>query len=373
MPKMNFSERVNGIFAAMDTTYEEMSNLMLDVALGRDIYDGERKITKAEANERILDFSRQVLGLDKNDKSRTAIRRAFETNGKEWFNIIEDTINAVIEIGLQENEWFNELVETKSINYGDRQDFVVDDVNALLAIAKAGTSHHDHMIQRIGANKTVTIPTELYAVKVGADINKYVVGQVDWAKLVDTIAKSYISAIQEQAYAELKAAAAQLPVTAGFVSQGTLGSGTKAAFDAIIENVSAANNGAEVVIVGTKSALAKIEALANVQWASDSQKDSVANTGNIGVYAGTRLVMIPNRFKDASLTAKVFDSDILMILPVIGEDGKFVKVVDEGETRIVEHTDRGELYTSDLMTYEVQRFFGVGVVIGRQFGKWTLQ
>ena len=48
MPKMNFSERVNGIFTAMDTTYEEMSDLMLDVALGRDIYDGERKTVRID-------------------------------------------------------------------------------------------------------------------------------------------------------------------------------------------------------------------------------------------------------------------------------------------------------------------------------------
>ena len=60
-----------------------------------------------------------------------------------------------------------------------------------------------------------------------------------------------------------------------------------------------------------------------------------------------------------------------MIIPVVGDAGKFVKFVDEGDTLILEKTDRGD-YVSDIMTYEVQRHFGVATVLGRYFGQWTL-
>ena len=54
--KLTFSEHVNGVFAAMNTNYEAMNNLMQDVALGRELYDAEsdRKISKAEAKKEMF-------------------------------------------------------------------------------------------------------------------------------------------------------------------------------------------------------------------------------------------------------------------------------------------------------------------------------
>lgn len=373
MHKMNFSERVNGIFAAMDTNYEEMNNLMQDVALGREIYDEEtgRAISKAEANAKILAFSKQVLGIEEG-MSKKEVDRAFRDNGRAWFDIIEDTVDLRIVTGLQATDWFNDLVENKTIKYGDRQDFIVETEDAVLSVAKAGTSHHDHAIQRLRGRQVITVPTELYAIKVGADINRYILGQEDWSKLVDAIAIAYEKEIQDQIFAEVDTIASKLPITdTRFINTGALSAGTKDDFDAIIENVSAANNGAEVVIMGTKSALSKISALADVQWGATAQKDSVMNTGNIGIYEGTKLVTIPNRFKDRSMNQKVFNPKRILILPVISDEGKFVKFIDEGETRILQKEETGD-YLSDLMTYEVQRRFGVATVVGRQLGQWTL-
>lgn len=365
-----FSAHVMTVFANNNTDYDAMNNLMQDVALGREIYDAEsdRIITKAEANAKILDFSRQILGVGEHP-TRKELDRAFEDHGKEWFRIIEDTIDMTVTVGLKDNEWFNDLVDSRSIAYGDRQDFEVVDNDVILAVAKGGTSHHDHAIQRLAPGEVITIPTALYVVKVGADINKYILGQIDWTRLVDAISKAYTAQIQEDVYAEILTVAAGLP--SQFVGTGTLGSTTKAAFDAIIENVQAANDGAEVMIMGTKSAVSKISALADVNWGAAAQKDSMMNTGNIGIYEGTRLLVMPNRFADKTMTSKVFDSTKLFIMPIIGDAGKFVKFIDEGDTRILEKMDRGD-YVSDLQTYEVQRHMGVGSVLGRYFGQWTI-
>lgn len=381
--KLTFSEHVNSVFAAMNTNYEAMNNLMQDVALGREIYDAEtdRVISKKEANDKIYQFSLKLLGIE-NVHDKKQVRRGFRDHGREWFDIIEDTIDTKIAWGFSDNMWFNELVDQRNIAYGDRQDFYIEN-DAVLSVAKAGTSHHDHIIQRLPAGQTISVPTALYVVKVGADINKYVVGQVDWTALVDAIAKAFTVKIQTEVYSNVTSAAASLPVQTGFVGTGALSSSTKAAFDAIIENVSAANEGAEVVIMGTKSGLAKISAIADITYSGSliagAQKDSVMNTGNIGIYEGTKLIEIPNRFASrlpltgsgAALPNKLFDPTKLMIIPVVGDAGKFVKFVDEGDTLILEKTDRGD-YVSDIMTYEVQRHFGVATVLGRYFGQWTL-
>lgn len=383
MKLLTFSEHVNGVFAAMNTNYDAMNNLMQDVALGREIYDAEtdRVISKKEANDKIYQFSLKLLGIE-NVHDKKQVRRGFRDHGKEWFDIIEDTIDTSIAYGFSDNMWFNELVDQRNIAYGDRQDFYIEN-DAVLSVAKAGTSHHDHIIQRLPAGQTISVPTALYVVKVGADINKYIVGQVDWTALVDAIAKAYMVKIQTEVYSNVTSAAASLPVQTGFVGTGALSSSTKAAFDDIIENVSAANDGAEVIIMGTRSGLAKISAIADVTYngslIASAQKDNVMNTGNIGIYEGTRLVEIPNRFatrlpitgSGAALPNKLFDPTKLMIIPVIGDAGKFVKFVDEGDTLILEKTERGD-YVSDIMTYEVQRHFGVATVLGRYFGQWTL-
>lgn len=383
MKLLTFSEHVNGVFAAMNTNYDAMNNLMQDVALGREIFDAEtdRVISKKEANDKIYQFSLKLLGIE-NVHDKKQVRRGFRDHGKEWFDIIEDTIDTSIAYGFSDNMWFNELVDQRNIAYGDRQDFYIEN-DAVLSVAKAGTSHHDHIIQRLPAGQTISVPTALYVVKVGADINKYIVGQVDWTALVDAIAKAYMVKIQTEVYSNVTSAAASLPVQTGFVGTGALSSSTKAAFDDIIENVSAANDGAEVIIMGTRSGLAKISAIADVTYngslIASAQKDNVMNTGNIGIYEGTRLVEIPNRFatrlpitgSGAALPNKLFDPTKLMIIPVIGDAGKFVKFVDEGDTLILEKTERGD-YVSDIMTYEVQRHFGVATVLGRYFGQWTL-
>lgn len=366
----NFSEHTMAVFAANNTDYESVSNLMTDVALKRDIYDDEsgRMITKAEANAKILDFSRQILGIT-DIKDTKAVRRAIRDNAREWFDIVEDTINVVIDTNFKESDFFNALVDRKTISFGDRQDFVIEDDDALFSIAKAGTSHHDHILQRLRGRQTISIPTELWVVKIGADINRYVLGDVDWSAWVSNIGRSYTAMIQEQTYAQLNAAITSLP--AQFKGTGTLDATNKAAFDAILEAVGAANNGAEVVIMGTKTALKQVNGLADVNWGAKDQRDSVMNTGNIGIYEGTRLIEVPNRFKDKTMTQYVFDTDKLYLIPVIGDAGKFIKMIDEGDTEIIERLERGD-YLSDIQTYEAQRRMGFGIVLGRFFGYWDI-
>lgn len=368
----SFDVKVMEVFNAMGTSYDEINSLMQDVALGREVYANDRVISKKEANDKIFEFSLNVLGIS-DPKNSKEVRRALRDNSRAWFDIIEDTLEISVQTGLQENEWFNALVDNRTIDYKGRIDFYVDD-DALLSVAKAGESHHDHTIQRIGGGKKFSVETDRYAVKVGDDINKYVAGQVDWAKFIAKVTEAYIRKIQTIIFGEVDNIASKMTVTTGFIGSGALSAANKADFDDIISNVSYANNGAQVVIMGSKSALKKITGMADVQWGAEAQKQNIMTTGNLGLYEGTTLIEIPNRFADKTFdqSKMVFNNKKLLIMPVIGDEGKFVKFVDEGDTEVSEITDRDSKYTSDIMTYEVQRRFGVGVVLGRQIGQWTI-
>ena len=370
--KINLSANTEAVLSSMNTNIDAMQNLMTDLALGREIYDEatQKVVSPAAANAIIHKFSLATLGIE-DIRDRQAVRRGKRDHGREWLDIVENTVEMTVTQGMEQNEWFNTYVERMTIGYGDRLDFYSENDN-LLFIAKAGESHHDHILQRLSYGEKMSIPTERRVVKIGADINRFLLGDVDWSRWIQSISKSYVVDTQYLAYNALGIAVTKLPVTSGFIGTGALNSTNKPAFDAIIANVQAANEGADVSIFGTKAALKKINALADVDWASIAQKDSFATTGLIGMYEGTPLVEIPQRFKDRTMTDKLFDDRKLYIMPLL--DNKMVKMVDEGTTEITEVTEKGEEHGrwDDLMTYEVQRRYGCGVVCGRYFGQWTL-
>ena len=370
--RLNLSAHVvSALSAAKMDNIEQMQNFMTDLALGREMLNAEGdKISKAEANELVHDFSLKVLCIN-NVKDRKEVRQGFRDHGREWLDIIETTVETVVTYGISENEWFNDFVDKMTIGYGDRADFYSEE-ESILSIAKTGESHHDHVLQRIAAGQVVPVPVFRHVVKIGADINRYILNQVSWDKMILAIAKAYIIDTQSEAYAALDTAVSKLPVTTGFIGSGALSASTKDAFDAIIANVQAANEGATVGVFGTQTALKKITPLANVDWANNGQKDNLANSGIIGIYEGTPMVQIPQRFKDKTMTTKMFKDTKLFIMPMI--DNKLVKFIDCGDTEINIVDEKGEQNGrwDDIMTYEVQRIYGVAVQIGRYFGQWTL-
>ena len=51
--KINFSAHVMNVFNEMETNYEEIKNLMYDLAVGNDIYDEDRLVSKSEAEDKL--------------------------------------------------------------------------------------------------------------------------------------------------------------------------------------------------------------------------------------------------------------------------------------------------------------------------------
>lgn len=367
MPKMNFSEHVMSVFSNAGVNYENLHNLMFDLATHKEIVDNGVIIPESVANAKVLNISRQIFQIDEHSDAR-ARKRAYRDHAREFFDVIEEVIDDVVTLGFNESDWFNLLVDARNVKLGDSIQFYLDQ-EALFAVAKAGTSHHDHILQTMYPSAPITIPATRYVVAIGADIDRYLLGYVDWAKMVEGVSKSFVNMVQEEVYTTLTTATSLLPVTAGFVGTGTI---VKANFDAIIENVSAANGGVDVSIVGTKTALKNLNALCDVDWLSNNMKDEFNMDGRIGRYEGTILVELPQRFKDKTYSAKIFGNNIIQVLPNI--DDKFIKLVDYGDTEISEVTDKGKKAgrIDDIKEYEVQRTLGIGVALSHQFGQWTI-
>lgn len=376
MPRiMNFStQHLSNVFSNDGTEntydYDAVRNLMFDLATGEDIFDEDgNKVSKREANDKLRKVVYAILELSENPTKRDR-KRAFKKHGTELFEIIEEVVDMVVETGFHENEFFNDYVEYRNIAAGDDVEFWTDE-KIVLSIARVSGSHHDFILQRPAEGQPYTIPLSRYGAAVGADIDRYLVGQEDWATLVGMIGKAFTIKIQNEIFSQMMNAYKKITPQAQFVGNGTLGASTKDAFDEIISNVQMANE-APVVIMGTKLALKKISALSDVDWRAEIQKEDVARMGRLGSYEGTTLFELPQRFELNDITKKLVDDDILLIMPAV--DNKFVKFIDQGETEIDEITQKGEEHgrIDDVMKYEVQRSFGTAVQIGRYFGAWTL-
>ena len=371
--KLIFSAHVMNVFNEMETNYDEVKNLMYDLAMGNEIYDGDRVVSKAEAEQKLRTICQKVFGVNENSSKRE-LKRAYREHGREFFDIIEEVVDVVIAHGFKENEFFNNFVDYRNIALGDAYEFYSED-EVILSIAKVGMSHHDYILQRLGKGETTTIPTARYGAAVGADINMYLIGREQWSDLCNAIAKAFTVKIQQEIYAALLTAATQIPagIRSNFVGTGAVSMANKNSIDAIISNVQIANE-SEVVILGTKTALKSLNALSDINWRAASLKEDVSHSGRMGDYEGTLLMEIPQRFTSKTDLTPLIDNTKLWILPASQTD-QFIKMVDQGETEIDQITEKGEEHGrwDDIMKYEVQRMFGIAVLLGKYFGQWTIE
>lgn len=367
MNKMNFSAHVLNVFDEMKTSYEEVKNLMFDL-YKNELDDG---ISKREAEDKLREVSLKIFGLTK-DSSRRERERAYRDYGRQYFDVIEEVTDWTVSTGLKENEWFNALVNYRNLKEGDTNLFVNEHEEVILSIARMGKRHHDTMLQRLPENTTYSVETDVYGAAVGADIDRYLIGQEDWTKLVDAITKAFVVKIQELIFAEILEAPKKLPAQSEFVQTGALNTTNRKKFNKILQNVSVANDNADVVIMGTMVALQELENLIDVKWVADSHKEDIAKMGRLGNYGRYTLVEIPQRFARNDVTKSMYKDDTLFVFAT--GDNKLVDMVDVGETLIEEITDRGTANSNiaDIMKYEVQRELGVSTRIGRYFGSWTI-
>lgn len=366
---MRISNHVQMVFDSMNIQADEFKNLVLDLGLRREIYDAEtnRIVSKAEANEKVLTFVHNVLGIDKHSTKKQR-KRAMREHGRELFEVLEDVIDFKVETGFHENEFFNEFVEERNLARGDSQEFWTE-TDVILAISKVSGDHHDFILQTLGEGESYTVATSVYGAAVGTDIDLYLMGRRDWAALTDKIAEAFVIQLQNEMYAEVMNAGAKLPVNSQFNKTMAIEKATKDTFDTLIEDVSMANGNAEVYIMGTRTALKKLSAFADIDWVSEDQKKEMATMGRLGSYEGTTLIEIPQRFETNNVTKKLVDSKKLLIMAKT--EDKFVKFVDVGDTEILETTEKGARM-DDTMKYEVQREMGIYTQISRYFGVWNI-
>lgn len=350
-----FSERVQNVFSEKD--YGEFCALMKDTA-----NENYEVVTQKEANDKIREVIFEVMGVDENSK-KSEIRRALRSHKGDVFAILEETLDDLLESGWDNDPFFNEFVERKSLNLGDTNEFYTEQ-DIILTVSELSGNHHDLIRQKLGHGKSFQVKTSWYGVKVYTDLEMFMSGRIDWAKLVQKISEALAKKADDMIYTSFMGAGALLPNSSQFNKTGAL---TADKLGTLCEDVATAT-GEEVVIMGTRAALGKLTAIGDVDWISNSMKEDLHKTGRLGYWNGYRLVELKQVFAPNDTSVKLVDNNKLMVMP--SGENRFIKMFNEGDTQISESTDGSKM--DKTIEYECQTKMGVATLIQKYFGVYNI-
>lgn len=301
-------------------------------------------------------------------QNRKLLKRAMKKHRQDVFEIIEDVVEDKLVSGWKDSEWFQQFVEMKSLSLGDANEFY-SKKPVYLTVSKVSGNHHDITVQRLGEGDIFSVKTNTYKAAVGTDIELFLMGRRDWNELINAVYSAFDTLIKNTMYAEVINVGSKLPANSQFNKSMELSATTKDTFDELLSDVSTANDDASVVIMGTRTAISKLEKLTDIEWVSENMKDEKNKSGRIGWYEGHALIEIPQRFAPGDTTTKLVDPNKLLVMP--NDMDKFVKFVDVGDGEVNEITEAGET-RGDAMIFEYQRTMGISTLVGKYFGVWNI-
>ena len=364
---MKFDANVREVFNNDENMLFNFNKLMMDVANGNELEAG---ITMKEASDKIVSVFKQVIGVDEHS-TKAEIRKAIRRNQQVLFDLIEEFVPNLLRTGWQDNPFFNEFVETRNTDIGDQTIFYTED-ETILSVSKVSGNHWDIDRQRLGKGASFSVETSWYGIAVYSEYERLLTGAEDFATFVKKLYEAVDRFVNESIYQVMLSASEQLPGGATgsgqWVKTGALTEAEKEVFMQLIEDVQMAT-GMEVVIMGTKTALSRLEGIQNIDWVSEDMKVQRNTTGRIGYFEGIRLVEVKQGFRLNDTTQRIVDDKQLLIMPV--GDNKFIKLINEGQPEMRQVNDN----TVNLdMTYDYRYMFkmGVAVMINLLFGVYNI-
>ena len=276
---------------------------------------------------------------------------AYNKNKYEVFEVIREIISQTIANGEGEmSAFYNQFVEEEHIELGSRKEFYIEN-DAYLTIAKVSGNNWDLDRQRADQGSTITVKTEAYAIKVFEYFKRFMTGRSSFEELVKKVDVS-IKKFKDELVAEaFKTAVNGLP--ANFSYTGTY---NEMLIQNVLTHVSASNKGSEVILVGTKGALNKMQSL-NAVNLSDAQKAEYNSKGFLREWKGYVCAELPTLFKANSIDEFVFDNDTIYVLPT--QQAKPIHLITEGEPLVAETNEISDLKD---MTKEFATIFRIGAV-----------
>ena len=224
------------------------------------------------------------------------------------------------------------------------------------------------MRQKLLPGKAFSVETTPYVIKVYADFRLFQMGKVDFAEMVDLMYKS----IENYRLSALFTAFMGIDTLLPTDMKSSIAFGPSTISDIVdqIEAVKAAT-GSDVLLVGTRPAVQRLENTVSYNLWSGNMKDEKNQNGFLGNWNGYNVLPL-DRVNLPGTRTSVFsaaDNKKIFVLPTDAEF-KPIKRVNEGDVAYFERGMDGSLQD---MTIESEIWYreGIGVVVNELFGLIT--
>lgn len=320
------------------------------VQLGIDLYRNSLgNFSADEAEHTLRQALIQLTGGEKFDA------KAFRRNKTAVFEVMEEILDVAIMEGL-ENQ-FAEFVDLRPVAHGDSPVFMIDDYK-LFSVATIASGTNAIRRQRLDRSG-LRVPTAYKGVKIYEELERFLAGKVDWAKLVAKVQKSFNAQIAADIYAALQAGYGAL--SAPYKYSGTW---DLTQFNTLVSHMQAAT-GLDAMVFGTKLALQNV-APAYVAYNGQLVADR-NNDGYFKVVDGTVLTEIKQSHVPGTDTFAVSNKDLIVVPN--GQE-KIIKLVIEGDSEITE-SNIGD-NADESKEFLFKKKYGVGVAAATRYGAYIL-
>ena len=136
------NDRVRAIFSQEDKTLGAFTSLLNTVGAGKVCYDKNMNTVSVDAaNDSIRKVFYEVLEIEDGTKGKE-LRKAIRRHKVDVFEVIEETLQNMVETGWGTAPFFQEFVERKSAAIGDTNEFYTED-NVILTVSELAGNHHN--------------------------------------------------------------------------------------------------------------------------------------------------------------------------------------------------------------------------------------
>lgn len=287
--------------------------------------------------------------------------QGWRNHKNEIFTVMENVLTSNLPTAWENSPFYNQFVESKNGALGDKNEFIVGD-NSILVASRFAGNYWSTDRTKLQGKKSFGIATEWVYLHIYDELERFLKGTITLPDMITKLQKGFQNEIDTRIFTAFNGAGTYLP--AKFQESGSYDRTTMADLIERVQRSSQKN----VVLAGTRTALAQIAEGMDTNLISNSQKEEYATNGCLLSLTGlgVNAIMIPQALVRGTYDFKV-DNNVIYVLP---DAEKPIKLYFEGDTRAREvPASENEDMTIDT---QVQTKLGCATVFSNLMGRYTL-
>ena len=298
----------------------------------------------------------EILGDDK------LTWQGWRNHKNEIFTVIENVLTTNLPKAWENSPFYDQFVEVKNGALGDTNEYVIDQDGILIASRFSG-NHWDVDRQKLQGKRSFSVPTEWIYIHVYDELERFLNGATSLPEMMTKLQNGFQNEIDARIYTSFNGIGTYLPEafkeTGAYVRETMMD---------LIQRVQIASQ-SNVILAGTKTALAAIAEGIDSKWISNAQQEEMATKGALLNLTGLGVTAmeIPQVFVRGTYDFKI-DNTSIYVLP---NNTRPIKLFYEGNTRAL---DYNENQTHDQTVGTIaETKLGTAVIMPSLFGKYTVE